>query len=657
MSVYDAEGRFHPDTPQRHMPDERDRCRTAVALLAHGGKAERALAEVLLRDVFVRDGVDLTQRDWRANFLPDAPAGSQTPDWNIFQSNNCCKILAAYADRVSTETREKLERIARRNAQRYAGSAQADYLPRGYNDNMPAGAACGLILGGEAVGDPQAVDDGAYRLELFAEQLSRCGLIAEHTSGAYTPITIAELADIANYSQDADIRKLARDTEARLWADLLMFYHPPTGHLAGAATRAYRTNSLGHMDSAQCVIWVATGMPEGDCPFDMIMDMHPGQETVHSSDPWFLYTNTIILMAEYHCPPELIEAARDRTYPFTSHATAEHSGPSTERSVAQITQQPRFALGTRTAPFLDGKQSDVLKLVFAGRDPVRDITDTGAGVARFLINDLSPGDPELVRTDNILAGGNLGLMRAVQHKGLALLLSRAGRRKTDPGTWAGCTAIRQSFCIGTHFLETPEIRVGGERVASLPFESGEDATVCLDLAGVYVALFPLTLTRLDRHIALRVALDHGMLTVSFYNYAGPPHDFTPDELATVFNGFAMELVDPAKHDSFEAFARSWRLDAIEDWWFEDTRRTRVRKDDRELMMLWQTTHNRLKAATINGRPMPQDMFRASGFDASTLPFMDQPRTVQRFSPPADSLDIAWYPDMKHVVAPYSTRPS
>lgn len=653
LRLYDAEGNFHPDRPERHMPDERDRCRTAVALLAHGGEAEVALAEVLLRGVFVRDGVDLTWRDWRENFLDTALPGAQTPDWNIFQSNNCCKILAAYPERLSTETREKLERIARRNTQRYAGSAQADYLPRGYNDNMPAGAACGLILGGEAIGDARAVDDGVHRLELFAEQLSRCGLVSEHTSGAYTPITIAEVADIANYSKDAAIRELAQGIEVRLWSDLLMFFHPPTGHLAGAATRAYRNNSLGHMDSAQCVTWIATGLPETRCPFDSIMDMHPGQQTVHSADRWFLFANTIILLAEYHCPQELVDAVRQRRYPFTCRGTSEHGGPSTERCMAQTFQQPGYAMSTRTAPFLDGKQSDVLKVVFAGREPVRDDTDTGAGVARFLANEVSPGDPELVRSDNILAGGNVGLMRAIQHDGLGLLLSRAGRDKLNADAWKGCTSIRQSFCLGMHFLETPEVFVGGERVDALPFTSPKDATLCLNLGGVYAAMFPLTLTRLERDVALGIEMNHGVLTVSFYSYAGEARDFTLDEASRVFNGFVIELADPAAHASFEQFARGWKLDAVEDWWFEDTRRTRVRRGDTELAMLWQTPNNRLKAATVNGRPLPDALFHADGFDAGTLPFLNRPYFPQRYRPAEDSLDIAWYPDMAHQVAAYS----
>jgi hypothetical protein len=649
MKYYDDEGNYNGPVEL----DERDRMRTACNLLDHGGEKELKLAEKLINTVFVKDGKDLTELSLEDNFLKNAASGAQTMDWNIFQSNYASKALAMHADRVSPKIKARLERMTIRNFSRYAGSAQGDYFPRGYNDNMPAEGMAGLILGGEFLKNEQAVQDGLYHLELFAEQLSRCGMIAEHSSGTYLPLTIAALAEIAEHSQNPDTRELALKIEVQLWADVVMFYHLKTGKFANASTRSYTVNSVGHVDSLAVVMWLASGYPHNYCPVDFAYPGKENQVTHFSGDRWKTFCGRANLHAPFHFPEYLHEVLKKRKYPFNVSATSECEGLEGEKIISRGWQMPNCAMATATSPFLDGSQSESFYLAYANKDKPVDFADSGVIYTRYLFNDTVPGElaeGPLKGESNLLR--NRGVVRAVQDNGTAMVVSRAWNAPSVIGNKKdelfSISKLAQVIIIPQHFFELEECRIGDEKVTEFPAESVDATPVFLNLGRAYAVFYPLTLTKLARKAAVRIEKVNRYLTISFINYEGEEKDFSIEDLHEVFNGFSCDLKDAEEAGSFDEFCKSWDKGQIEDWWFSNCRRTRIRKNNTELAISWITPTNRLKFVTINGRQIEQAPFKASGFDEKLLPLLAEPYTDVRFSPP-DALDVAWWPAKSQVM--------
>jgi hypothetical protein len=61
----------------------------------------------------------------------------------------------------------------------HGGAAQSDYKFHGANDNMPAMATMGHILGGEALNDAGAIAHGRWMLHQFRRLFSRAAWASE----------------------------------------------------------------------------------------------------------------------------------------------------------------------------------------------------------------------------------------------------------------------------------------------------------------------------------------------------------------------------------------------------------------------------------------------------------------------------------------------
>jgi len=644
---YGEDGRF--DGPYA-VPDERDRWWAAAILLAHGGQDEQRLAEGLMRHTFGGPEADVTRRPLQEN-LVDA-ANAVTLDWNIFQSNIATSVLANHGDRLADDVRGLCERIARRNTSRWAGSGQPDYIFQGANDNMPAHATCGLILAGQMLGIEQAVQDGRWRLQLFAEMLGRRGMASEFGSGTYLPLTVNAMAELSHTARDPEIRRMALAIEQQLWADVICSFHPGSGRCGAPMTRAYTVGSVGHLDGIMTLVWMVTGQAAFTDPVRYMIAMEEGQVT-HFDGNAFKTAGEFVhsLLPQFHCPEPLVALATDRPYPFRFAASAEHifsrepDGGGRDCHV-RLYQTADGSLATSTHGFQTGNQSEKVRICYRRIADPASFKDTGTLIFRYLHNDERPGvmfEQEGGTTGEKTTLPDRAIARTVQHDNLAMLLTRGGGHlgDADPQT----SRLRLSAIIPAHFHQPEAVFIGEEECDGFVGQAHEPAPVFVDFGRMYLVLYPLTLTDLGREALVRLETFDNYRAVSFLNYEGAPREFAEEELKEVMNGCVILMSDPDECGSFEAFRQGWKLDLVEDWWLASNRRTRVICQDTELLLNWSTPTDTVRCEAVNGRPIPRPALEATGLDNGIFPLLTG-EPVSPMNLPLDNLDIAWYPWLK-----------
>jgi hypothetical protein len=643
---YSPDGSFHGPYTQ---PDQRDRFRLAAVLAEHGGTEQLALAETILLGTFGGPERDYTQLSLEENVVDLTRADVR--DWGIFESNMAPLMLARHRERFSAETRGKLERLTRRNFSRWAGSAQADYFFHGANDNMPAHATAGLLVGGALLGDAQALADGAYRLQLFAEMLSRRGLCSEYSSGTYLPITIGGLAEIAELAGTAQLRELALQIEQQLWADVVCHYHPGSGKNGGGQTRAYNVNTIGHLDAIMLLLWVATGEPAFADPVRDIITLQPKQVTHFEGDAFKTACGLVYAMTpHFHFPEHLAALLTDRPYPFRFFASAEqmHAAPDAggRDAFSTVYQTADYSLSSSNHGFMTGNQSEKLRITYRRVAQPESFRDTGVLFSRYLHNDEIPG--ARVQQENC-APGECGLVqdraltRTVQQDALALLVTRADAHGVPLP--AEFTRLRLAVNLPAHYHEPEEVYLGTERVDNFTAACAEPRPVFIDLGRLYVALYPLVMTDHGRADLIRLEAVGDYRMVSFFNYEGPARRFDAEELQGTFNGYVVQVSGPEESGSFAQFRQAWRLDLVEDYWLANNRRTRVVVGDTELLHHWSTPSDTVRSVTINGEEPPRDRLRGTGLDVTQFPLQERPYRPLPDLLHYDNLAVAWYPDL------------
>jgi hypothetical protein len=646
LRCYQPDGAF---TGPYTAPDERDRFRAAAILAEHGGAAEIALAETLIRGSFGGPEHDVTQRTLEQNIVDIKKAN--VLDWNIFQSNIATVLVAKHAARLAPDVRDKLLRLARRNVSRFAGSGQPDYFFHGANDNMPAHATSGLIIGGQLCGDERAVQDGVYRLELFAEMLQRRGLCSEYASGTYLPLTIMGIAEIVELARDPAVRELALAIEHQLWADIVGHYHPGSGKSAGGQTRAYTVNTIAHLDCIMFLLWAVTGEPAFTDPVRDIITLQPRQVTHFEGDSFKTACGLVYCAtAHYHFPEHLRPLLTRRPYPFRLRASAEHmyaghGDVGGREAHATCYQTADYALATSDHGFMTGNQSEKLRITYRRVPAPRSFHDTGVLFLRYLHHDELPGQP--VTLPNCATGeaglvADRALTRTLQHDDLALYVTRADSHNVPLP--ASFTRLRLATILPAHYHDAAAVWLGDREVRDWTAACAAPCPVFLDFGQLYLALYPLAMTNHGRSAAVRLEQIGHYRMVSFYNYEGPAREFDAATLRETFNGAVVQVSGPAESGSFAQFRANFRLDLVEDWWFAGNRRTRVICRGHELLHNWSAHSDTVRSATIDGLPVPTPRFEATGVDLAQFPLLSGRRPITR-PLPYDDLNVAWYPQM------------
>jgi hypothetical protein len=275
-------------------------------------------------------------------------AGKGWDAFDVFNTSLIAAHLVRHHDQLTPALRRRSEdhlaKFTIAGNGRLPSANVYDYMFHGFNDNMPAMATRTMILAGDALARPEFTDAGLFHLEGLAAHFQRRGMLSEHTSPTYTPITLCALLDIAELSANRDARELAQMCADRVLLDLLGHWHWDTGTSGGTTARAYTVDVTETLSVLNAYIWYVSGHPLTIDPRDETYDgpVH------HGGNRPFNLAQFVEVMNASHAgvKPALIEFARQpRRYPYTIRATSDWA--SVGRGVqTRSFQQSRYWLAT-----------------------------------------------------------------------------------------------------------------------------------------------------------------------------------------------------------------------------------------------------------------------------------------------------------------------
>lgn len=586
-------------------PDTRKSLWLCFGLLG-GEERDQALAHAILaRLPFQLHGDARTKEEAVAGF-------------DIFATNHAVQMLVAFSSRLDPSARRKLEGWAETALGDYPGDRQADYQFHGFNDNMPAKATLGLVLGGEYFGDASAVEHGVWLLQQLAAQLTRRGLISEYTSPTYLPLTLTNLSEVARHARHPAARQLARQCCKRIWADMLGHFHAPTGTMGGPYSRAYQLDSTGHFSSAACLLWLVLGERTPFHPVEEI-DREPMRLVHHHANrATQLGILAWLATAPLEPPADLVAWLDERTHPFRLLASAERGGANGGEVATTFHAEEDFALGTAEFEGWTELQAEAFFLQYRTRAPMRRIEDLRTVYARYLTGQM-PGDGE---QDHCLKP--CGLVHTVQKDRMALVLSQPSSSLADEPQ----QELKFSVILPVHFRQPGQIEL-------------RRGHVFLQDGPVHLALRPLNATLWSRKDAMRIEEAGHYLLLSFFNYDGAPRAFTREELSRTLNGFVC-LVGLAEEETFEEFQSRMLSAEVLDYFYFGTRTVSVRLGGNHLAMSYHTQGNRVRYSSVDGRPAARPRWKADGLEENELPFLDgKPIAVPARPFPYKHLKVIW----------------
>ena len=558
--------------------------------------------------------------------------------FNIFQSNNAAAVYHRYRDLLTPRAARVLEYHTRLVFEHRPGSAQIDFSFHGANDNMPAMSTVGLVLGGEALDDGAALDHGVWKLRRFRRMLSRNAWCSEYNSGTYSGLTLSCMAKLASESHTPEVRELALAIEQRLWAEMLLHWHPGTFCQAGPHSRAYAVDAANHMHNQQALLWMAFGPDATRRDLVKTCFAHDGVEVVHFGGyhPSNIVEYVEMLDTELHVPEHLGRLIAERRYPARLQGSVEqmstpnHAG-GCGRCHTTTYMEESFSLGTVDSAFCGGEQTDSLYATFRRKANVASFRDAGVLFVRYLVNDAPHGLPDeqarFFDTGKPAFGEAFvkshGNLLTLQKDGTAMLLAQPHWRDDQPlhelGQTDGITSLKLSLLVPAHYGRSRAVMVGDERVTDFHLRTDRLQPISIDTGDVYIHIDPLVPTACERDCAVELVRENAYEAVHLVNYRGPARAFTPAELASMLNGCVVTLRARAEFASVEAFHASMCRVRIHDYWAH-MRYVVFQRDDIELEMVTSIEPMSVQTAAIDGRPPARPMIDSSEIDVGRLPF-------------------------------------
>ena len=549
------------------------------------------------------------------------------PPFDIFVTNLAVQLLVLHGPKFKPDLREKLEQWAIPCLRDYAGDRQGDYQFQGYNDNMPAKATLGMILGGEYFEDAEAVSHGLWNLHQLRDLLTRRGLMSEYTSPTYSPITLVSLTEIARHSRNEEARALASICAERVWADILGHFHAPTGMLGGPYSRSYQPDSTGHLSTLSFILWLWHGKGVYPDPLEELKTSKIRLVHHHGSHADALGLLGWCASSSLTPPNYLSRWAKTRQYPFSLRATAER-GQFQRFDAGDILttqhQEEDFALGTSEGDSWSQHQAETFFLNYRLRVPTANVADVRTAYLRYFINDEIPTDEHRLPTH--------GCTHTVQQGRSALVLARPVL--SLEGKLIHC--LKFSVILPCHLGSIEKMEV-------------IDNHVFLRDGAIYLAFCSLNATNWGSGEAIRLERTGSYQCISFYNYKGSPRIFLRQELGQTLNGFAVSVC-PAAERSFEEFRDEVLRGECVDSCQNGMRTVRYRVGPTLLEMSYAVEADRVRFSAINGRIVTRPTWEADGLPAGRLPFLGETPTPNALNLPFNHLRTAWGPELSWVIA-------
>ncbi len=533
----------------------------------------------------------------------------------VFANNHAAHLLAVHGGLFSPAARARLETWTRQALQEKAGDRQAALQFHGYNDNMPAKGTLGLVLGGEYFGDTAAVEHGLWNLHQVRRLLARRGVISEHCSPTYSPLTLTNLTSIAAHARSAEARELAAACVARIWAELLAHYHAPTKSVTGPYSRSYMTDSVGHLSALHQLFWLVFGPDAVPDPMAELQRQPARLVVHHSGDVFFVMICFAFVAASHHEPPApFVDWVRGRQFPFRFAATTERgeggtlgAGPAAWPAspvTIENFQTALFAVGTSNGDWVH--QAERWHVAYRRKQQVQDWADVRHLTLRYLVNDGLPGQTEPSPRGDFNGEPPLvpehGAHHVVQAGAIAMIVSRPG----PPLAGKPVTRMGLAVVLPEHL----------NRVEVLKWESGH---VWLRDGRFQMAIRPLGIRAWSTATPPVQFLESGAYRLVFFpNYEGEARQFTDDELKATAAGF---IAIPASLDDFseEEFRTQVLSAQLTDYIWNNQRIVQWSGFGRTLELSHGILTNGVRFVAVDGTAVNTPVWSADGLPFAELP--------------------------------------
>lgn len=541
--------------------------------------------------------------------------------FGIFQSNFIAGLLHAHRDKMTAEAIEVCQWHCNTLFRTFYGSAQPDYMFNGANDNMPIMATCGLILGGEAMGNEQAVKHGVWSLNQLRRHFSRCAWLSEYGSSTYSAISLSGIAKIANYSLTPGVRELALEIEARIWAELALHFHPGTYMQAGPHLRAYSLDCVGHTHNLEFIYWLVLG--EKVSGRNAIASFfHPdGKEIIHMKE------NNLQTMATYceraestlHLPQELAGLFKEKSYPARDSGRSEVMWSYDGCAGATHTQtymEEAFSIGTANVPLCYGTQSNQLFITCKRKPEVESFKDASTIFYRYLMDSDHIGEhrhPDTGRSGEYNTP-NKGWCYAFQKDNVALLsCTPALQEEKTTGT------LKLALAFPMHYGRTIKRMISGSGEICVGDVLSKPTPLAVEAGEVYIHIVPLLPTK--NNPAIRFCEHNDYEVIELINYEGEEKTYSPLELSMMLNGFVITVEAKDKYESLESFMSEKSDFMLKDYLFGNRRFIYFIREDAEFELVYSNLKFGVQTEAVDGRPLERPMFYSNNIDVSSLPFM------------------------------------
>ncbi len=569
------------------------------------------------------EDIQLANAILNAALFPSPPTEQEkTKDsgFDIFVSNHAAQLLSRHRQHMTDDVRLKMESWAQTCLRDYLGDRQADYQFHGFNDNFPAKACVGLILGGEYFGDREAVAHGLWNLRQLCNLLSRRGLISEYTSPTYTPLSVVNLSEIAAEARSDEARELASLCVERIWADFFAHYHKPSGMMGGPFSRSYAQDSVGHLSSANAVLWFVM---EGVIPDPLSELTDDPARLFHRKGhhPTSISVMAWIAAAELNPPGYLVEWLKRRTYPFHCVATAERGGSDGGGEILSTHYQEEvFALGTSEGDtWTQRTPSDPFFLQYLRKPTAANVEHVRTLFTRYLTDEQTP-HAKFHRLESC------GMLHTVQHERTALVLARPAFRLVGQEV----TALRYGIFLPVFFGSLEKIVTDGEHIF-------------VKDGAVYFAIRSLNATDWGGTREIETEVNDGFQIFWLANYRGSRRKFSHEEITRTLNGFAF-VISPQSEESFDSFCTRVKAAELIDYYQTGMRTVQYRIGDTALAMNYGLESDRVRFATINNRLVSRPAWEADGLPATSLPLLERSPSSEILPIPYRHLRVSWAPD-------------
>jgi hypothetical protein len=604
------------------------------------------------------------EHEWALNFYKSDPCWQH---YNIFTSSAIAANLVRERAHLSPElvrmSEEHLAKFTCVDDGRKPCAGINDYMFHGYNDNMPAMATRQMIFAGDVLGRKDFTDRGLFNLEGLCGHLQRRGLISEHTSSTYTPITLTCLMDIAECSTNAEAREMALACGRRVMLDILGHFHQTTGSMGGIQTRAYTVDLIGTTSTLNTLLWYLTSNPLVLDP-TVAFSPAPFRGPIHHGrcKAFSAAAHVELFSASYH----LIDAGivnfgrTAKPNGYTIGATADYGSLGSKglamSSVTTAVHHKHWALASSdTGAGWSGHKTCLQGVTTTNASPEswRDRVNfweyaaTGHDYGELTKNFLG----EMTETDNVDCAGEF---RTLQKNGTAMSLGLIAPRLADQEV----SDLRYGLIFGTYQRMPDEFFENDEKLPAWDGEAKAGAWQFLRFGEVYIGIRAVGIAGGDGTTVGKMALPRRVVRNSYVRLEIPLVDSAEGKsvkLSAAFRrwvdfGLVLEVADSGECGSFADFRTQCQA-GVWELYHQFGRHARYQGRHGELYISDSPIDGSVKVMAIDGEvPQRPALIEATGLDPQLVALFPDKTIKQRrllFVP--GYAGTPYYPETGHVL--------